>query len=74
MAPDTYMYEATTFMLRHKIRHLPVVDQGELVGIVALQDLMNFRSQKSMLLVGSVKEARSIEELVAIRGEIVKVA
>ncbi len=74
MAPDTYMYEATTYMVRHKIRHLPVVDQGELVGIVALQDLMNFRSQKSMLLVGSAKEARSIEDLAAIRGEMVKVA
>jgi len=74
MAPDTYMYEATTFMVRHKIRHLPVVDQDGLAGIIALQDLMNFRSQQSMLLVGSVQEARSIADLVTIRGELVKIA
>lgn len=74
MTPETYMYEATTFMMGHKIKHMPVLDQGEIVGIVTLQDLMKYRSQKSMLLVGSVKEAQSIEDLTKARAEIVKVA
>ena len=74
MTPETYMYEATTFMMGHKIKHLPVVSQGELVGIVTLQDLMKYRSQKSMLLVGSVKEAKSIDNLTRAKEEIVKVA
>lgn len=74
MTPETYMYEATTFMMGHKIKHMPVLDQGEIVGIVTLQDLMKYRSQKSMLLVGSVKEAQSIEDLTRARAEIVKVA
>ena len=42
----------------------PGFDGGELVGIVTLQDLMRFRSQKSMLLVGSIKEAEKIDDLV----------
>lgn len=74
MSPDTYMYEATTFMMGHKIKHMPIMDGGELVGIVTLQDLMRFRSQKSMLLVGSIKEARTIGDLVTARKELVKVA
>ncbi len=74
MSPDTYMYEATTFMVGHKIKHLPVLDQGKVVGIVTLKDLMKYRSQKSMLLVGQVKEIRTIEALVVIRAEMVKVA
>jgi len=74
MTPETYMYEATTFMMGHKIKHMPVLDRGEIVGIVTLQDLMKYRSQKSMLLVGSVKEAQSIESLAVARAEIVKVA
>jgi CBS domain-containing protein len=74
MNSDTYMFEALTFMMLHGIRHLPVVDKGRLVGIVSLQDLMRFRSQKSMMLVGNAKEAPTIEELQTIRGEIVKVA
>lgn len=74
MSPDTYMYEATTFMMGHKIKHMPIMDGNELVGIITLQDLMRFRSQKSMLLVGSIKEAKTIDELVKARKELVKVA
>lgn len=74
MAPDTFMYEATTFMMGHKIKHMPILDRNEIVGIVTLQDLMKYRSQKSMLLVGSVNKARTIEDLIGAREEIVKVA
>ncbi|MDX2496171.1 MAG: DUF294 nucleotidyltransferase-like domain-containing protein [Desulfuromusa sp.] len=74
MAPDTFMYEATTFMMGHKIRHLPILDQGEIVGIVSFRDLMKYRSQKSMLLIGNVNKARTVEDLIFAREEIVKVA
>jgi len=74
MAPDTFMYEATSFMTGHKIRHLPILDRGEIVGIVTLQDLMKYRSQKSMLLIGNVDKARTVEDLIVAREEIVKVA
>ncbi|MGD9808412.1 MAG: putative nucleotidyltransferase substrate binding domain-containing protein [Deferribacterales bacterium] len=74
MPSDTYMYQAATFMLRHNIRHLPVVDGDSIEGIVTQKDLMKFRSQKSMLLVGSAHEAKSIAELKEIRSEIVTVA
>ncbi len=74
MAPDAYMYEATAFMIGHKIKHLPIIDQGEVAGIVTLRDMMRFRSQKSMLLVGSVKEARTVEELAAAKARMVQVA
>ncbi len=74
MPPDAYMYEATAYMMRHQINHLPIIDRGELVGMVTLRDLMKFRSQKAMLLVGQVKEARGLEDLVAARARMVEVA
>lgn len=74
MTPETYMYEATSFMMSHKIKHMPVLKDDEIVGIVSLQDLMRFRSQKSMLLVGKIKEAATLEDLSQARGEMVKVA
>ena len=74
MAPDTFMYEATTFMMGHKIRHMPILDRDEIVGIVTIQDLMKFRSQKSMLLIGNINKARTVEDLIIAREEIVKVA
>jgi len=74
MPPETYMYEAAAFMMRHRIRHMPVLDRGEVVGIVTLQDLMRYRSQRSMLMVGSVREAQTIDDLAAVKKEMVFLA
>ncbi len=74
MSPETFMYEATTFMMAHKAKHIPILDRDTIVGIVTLQDLMKYRSQKSMLLVGNINKARTVEDLIIARSEIVKVA
>lgn len=39
VSPDTSVYEASQLMSKHQIRRLPVVENGQLVGIVALGDL-----------------------------------
>ncbi len=75
MKPDTYMYEAMAYLTAQRIRHLPVVDDAaNLVGIVTLRDLMRYRSQKAMLLVGSIREESDLARLAAIRREVVTVA
>ena len=74
MTPETYMYEATSFMMAHKISQLPVLDHEEIVGIVTLQDLMRYRSQKSMLLISNIQQVTTVEELKTIKGKLVKVA
>ncbi len=74
MTPDTYMYEATSFMMAHRIKHMPILADDKIVGIVSLRDLTRYRSQKSMLLVGKIKEAADIEELRQHRREMVAVA
>lgn len=74
MTPETYMYEAMAFMTSHSLNHLPIVDRGQLVGIVTPRDLMRYRSQKALLLLGNIREESSIPGLASIRREIVKVA
>ena len=74
MAPETYMYEATSFMIGHQISYLPILKQNKLVGIVTQQDLMKYRSQKSLLLTKNIKDAKSIKELATAKEKLVKVA
>ena len=74
VTPETYMYEAMTYLTAHRIKHLPVVDRGQLVGVVTMRDLMRYRSQKAMLLVGSVNEEETLSGLASIRKEILTVA
>jgi len=39
--PDLSIAEAMAWMKREKVRHFPVVEEGELVGIVTSNDLLN---------------------------------
>jgi len=74
MAPNAYMYEAMAYMLGHRLKHLPVIDGGEAVGMVTLRDLMRYRSQRAMLLLGNIREEETLAGLALIRQEIVEVA
>ena len=37
--PDMELEEAAALMVQHRVRRLPVVDEGELIGIVTLDDI-----------------------------------
>ncbi len=41
ITPETTVFEAMALMTRHHIRHLPVLDQGKLDGIVSMADLVS---------------------------------
>lgn len=74
MSPETYMYEAMAYMTRHGLNYLPVVDRGQLVGVVTPRDLLRYRSQKALLLLGNIKEEISLAGLASIHKEMVRVA
>ncbi len=40
VTPDTGVDECMNLMTDHKIRHLPVLDNGQLVGLVSIGDLV----------------------------------
>lgn len=43
---DTPILSALSLMTRRRIRHLPVVDEGQLVGFVSIGDLVKHRIEK----------------------------
>ncbi|MBN2644412.1 MAG: CBS domain-containing protein [Desulfuromonadaceae bacterium] len=74
LPPSTYMYEAMACMVGHGLKHLPIVEGGELLGMVTMSDLIRHRSQKAMLMLGSIEETDCLEELKRIHGSLVRVA
>ena len=43
---DTPVLSALSLMTRRRIRHLPVVDAGTLVGFVSIGDLVKYRVER----------------------------
>ncbi len=43
VAPDTSVLEALGLMTRRRIRHLPVLSDGSLIGFISIGDLVKYR-------------------------------
>src|SRR5206468_8767748 len=46
VTPDTPIDECMAVMTDRRIRHLPVVDGGEVVGMISIGDLVKFMSKR----------------------------
>ena len=44
--PDQQIMSALSLMTKRRIRHLPVVEGGEIIGIVSIGDLVKYRMDK----------------------------
>lgn len=70
LAPDATVYEAALAMLRRGIRHLLIVENGRLVGIISEKDLFSLQRVSMRQLAGAIREARGIDRLVEFAHEI----
>ena len=55
VTPQTTVGEAMEKMTRHRVRHLPVLDDGRLVGIVSIGDVVKTRIDQQAQEVDSLK-------------------
>ena len=63
LTPDSLGSDILHTMLEHRIGHLPVVDNGHLVGMITQTDLTRFQAVSSALLVRDAASAETVAEL-----------
>jgi CBS domain-containing protein len=67
---NAYVYEAMLTMLRYNVHHLPVLKDKKPIGIIEATDIVRYESQNSLLLVSSIFQQQSIEELSALSDQV----
>ncbi len=60
---NAYVFEAMLTMLRYNVHHLPVLRNKHPIGIIGLTDIVRYESQNSLLLVSTIFQQQSVEEL-----------
>lgn len=60
---NAYVYEAMLTMLRYNVHHLPVLKENSPIGIIEITDIVRYESQNSLLLVSSIFQQNSAEDL-----------
>ena len=59
-------FQALLTMTRLNVHHLPVTDNGQVLGVISTTDLTRFQSANSVYLVGDIHKAASVDVLAQI--------
>lgn len=63
-------FQALIAMTRLNVHHLPVMEDGRVVGVVSTSDFVRVQSANSVYLVGDIHKARNLDVLVQISAKI----
>ena len=69
LPPHATVYEAVLTMLRHGIRHVVVVNEGKLAGLISEKDLFALQPVSMRHLAGAIRTAENVERLVELSVE-----
>lgn len=56
--------EAMLIMARHNIRHIPVIENDKVMGMITATDLIRRQSHNAIYLINEIRRADKVEELV----------
>jgi len=60
---DDYLFDALLTMSRSNIRHLPIIDNGEVAGVVTTTNIIQKQTTSMVYLVGDIYKRKSIAGL-----------
>lgn len=60
---ESMVHEATLLMIRHQIKHLPIVENGKPISMVTLSDLIRLQRSDPVLIINEMHRANNVDEL-----------
>ncbi len=72
--PDNTIYRALSVLTDSKVKHLPLIEDGKIVGIVTMRQLLKLRYPEPLTLIEGIREAGDVATLKAIKNKLPKMA
>ncbi|MEZ9786730.1 putative nucleotidyltransferase substrate binding domain-containing protein [Vibrio breoganii] len=67
---NAYVYEAMLTMQRFNVHHLPILRKNKPIGVIEASDIVRYESQNSLLLVSSIFQQNSVDDLVTLSEQV----
>lgn len=67
---NAYIFEAMLLMLRYNVHHLPILKNKQPIGLIEVTDIIRYESQNSLLIVSSIFQQNSIEDLIVLSSQL----
>ncbi|KPK27270.1 MAG: hypothetical protein AMJ61_06200 [Desulfobacterales bacterium SG8_35_2] len=72
--PDNTIYRALSVLTDSKVKHLPLIEDGKIVGIVTMRQLLKLRYPEPLTLIEGIREAEDVATLKAIKNRLPRMA
>jgi len=72
--PDNTIYRALNVLTGSKIKHLPLIEEGKIVGIVSMRQLLKLRYPEPLTLIEGIREAADVAALRTIKNKLPQMA
>ena len=72
--PDNTIYRALSILSDKRVKHLPLKEDGKIVGIVTMRQLLKLRYPEPLTLIEGIREAGDVATLKAIKEKLPKMA
>ncbi|MGW8288095.1 MAG: putative nucleotidyltransferase substrate binding domain-containing protein [Desulfobulbales bacterium] len=72
--PDNTIYRALSVLTDSEVKHLPLIEDGKVAGIVTMRQLLKLRYPEPLTLIEGIREAQDVESLRAIKNKLPQMA
>lgn len=72
--PENTIYRALSLLAKHGIKHLPLVENERLAGIVTMRQLLKLKYPEPMTLIEEINAADTSSQLAEVRGKLTGIA
>jgi CBS domain-containing protein len=74
LRPDNTIYRALSVLTDNKVKHLPLIEDGRVVGIVTMRQLLKLRYPEPLTLIEGIHQAKDIATLKAFKDKLPQMA